>query len=125
MRNASTVGNSCFLLFVLVSSAIFGGCVARESAFRVRGKIQAVSSSEACVMQVYRADTGALIDKRGISQEFQETVVAAPGKHPYYLTISCGSPSLTYKSPTYEIGTAEQFQHPVDLGTISLNNGAR
>ena len=112
------------MLVVLVSSAIFG-CVARESAFRVRGKIQAVSSSEACVMKVYRADTGALIDERTVNREFQETVVAAPGKHPYYLTISCGSPSLTYKSPTYELGTAEQFQRPVDLGTISLNNGAR
>jgi hypothetical protein len=85
--------------------------------------VGSMSSSEACMMQVYRADTNTLIDERKIGQQFQETVVTAPGKHPYYLKISCGSPSSTYKSPTYEFGTAEQFQHPVDLGTISLNGG--
>jgi hypothetical protein len=112
--------NSLLLLVVLASCAMLGGCAVRESAFRVRGKIETVSNSEPCTMEVYRADTSALVSKKNIRLEFQETVVTAPGKHKYYLTISCPDSSITYKSPVYEFGTAEQFQHPLDLGTISL-----
>ena len=124
MRSALAVGNSLLLLVVIASGALLAGCAVRESAFRVRGKIETVGNSEGCAMEVYRADTNALVIKRNIGLEFQETIVTAPGKHKYYLQISCPGSSVTYKSPTYELGTAEQYQHPLDSGTISLKGGA-
>jgi hypothetical protein len=104
----------------LASWAALGGCAAREGAFRVRGKIEPVANAERCTLEVYRADTGALVTKKNVELEFQETVVTAPGKHKYFVTISCPGSAATYKSPVYEFGTAEQFQHPLDLGTIFL-----
>jgi hypothetical protein len=114
------VGNRRLFLIALALTFMSSGCAVRESAFRVHGKIESATASEDCTMEVYRADTGALVDRKTVPVNFKTTVVTAPGIHKYYLTISCPGSEMTYKSPVYEFGSAEAYQRPVDLGTISL-----
>jgi hypothetical protein len=119
-KNASNVSSSRFGVALLATFAMFTGCAVRESAFRVRGRIESANNSENCTMSVYRADSGALVSKKNVNLEFQTSIVIAPGVHDYYLAISCAGSSAIYKSPVYKFGTAEQYQKPLDLGTVSL-----
>jgi hypothetical protein len=58
-----------------------------------------------------------------LGAEFQERVGIARGDQKIYVLISCPNSKSVYKSPVYEVGKAEQYIHPVDLGVINLGAG--
>lgn len=72
-------------------------------------------------MEIHRAETDELINKKGIGGEFQETIGIAPGLQRIYVLISCQDSVEIYKSPVYEVGKADQYIHPIDLGAINLS----
>jgi|SRR5580704_842743 hypothetical protein len=124
-RAALRVRSNWLCLMVFASFAMAAGCAVRDNAFRVRGKVETLQGTTGnCTMAVYRADSGTLVSKKNINVEFQTSVVIAPGVHDYYLTILCPGSSTVYKSPVFSFGTAGQYEHPLDLGTVSLKNAA-
>jgi len=124
MKSAFHAQSNSLVCFVLVLCACLQACGAtrgpRDNAFKVRGKIEAVNESENCQLEIHRADTAELMVKKSIGTEFQETIGIAPGSHKIYVVISCSDSAAAYKSPIYEVGKAQQYMHPIDLGMISL-----
>jgi hypothetical protein len=71
-------------------------------------------------MKLYRADKNQLVREIKVGPKIQISGPITPGRHKYYVIIDCAESSLTYRSPIFELGTVEEFEHPVDLGTVSL-----
>jgi len=109
-----------FVAFVVTLCVVWGGCVA-EGAFRVHGSIRlaGVPLRGNCHMKVVRADTQEVAKDLVVGPAFQETVVVAPGSRDYYFMISCPGAEDS-KTTTYSVTGAQQYEKPIDLGTITL-----
>lgn len=124
MRSVLRVANNAMGWLILTCCVFLGSCgvfrPARDNAFRVRGEIKTVSKPQECTLELYLADSNQMISRAPIKPNFRQTVFIAPGVHKYYFMISCHGIPATYRSQTYELATAQQYVHPIDLGVISL-----
>ncbi len=95
-----------------------------ESAFRVKGAISQSPTvpSQQCLLEVFRADTHKIVGHRTIKPEFDTSMIIAPGVHKYYMIVSCSGTPTKYKSPVFELGDAQHYMQPLDLGTITLSS---
>jgi len=77
-----------------------------------------------CKLSLHLARTDQLVEAIGVSSEFEETFVIAPGEDEYYATISCKNSRDEYRSETLRLGSPRTYENGTDLGTVSLSRGA-
>jgi hypothetical protein len=105
------------IALIPVSSFCITGCVllnvGSEGSVLIRGRIADVQPNVSCDLRLHR-DKRATAGERKIPAEFRTSVVIAPGRHNYYVEVSCEKGK--FKSSTYELGGMEEL----DLGLIAL-----
>jgi hypothetical protein len=113
------------VVLLLTLCTLLTGCAfrhpARESAFAIRGRILVDNREESsdCSLSLYRLPEDRKIREVDIPQDFQTSVVIAPGVHKYYMSIRCSGTS-SYKTQPYDLGATRYLRDPIDLGEIHL-----
>ncbi len=74
-----------------------------------------------CRLSLHLARTDQIVEAIGVSSEFEETFVIAPGEDDYYATISCKNTRNEYRSETLRLGSPHTYENGTDLGTVSLS----
>lgn len=94
----------------------------------LRGRVRLLSEEESslitakssdCSLSLYRLPEDRKIREVDIPQDFQTSVVIAPGVHKYYMSIRCSGTS-SYKTQPYDLGATRYLRDPIDLGEIHL-----
>lgn len=99
---------------------IFVSCMGGDSAFKVRGTVVGANGAtvDSCLLELYLAKNGQLVDKATVGNNFEESFVIAPTIDEYYMVVRCNGHS--HQTAVYELGDIEHFNTPIDLGKITL-----
>jgi hypothetical protein len=89
-----------------------------DEGLTVRGRAEDAASVAygLCLLDT-RDVAGAVVDRRPVFGEFNETIIIAPRVADYSFAISCSGAAETYQSPIFRV---EPSSDPIDLGRIVL-----
>ncbi len=93
-----------------------------ESWVRVKGRIVSANpeNPSRCKLMLYRKDGDRLAGTADVQADFHETFVIAPGRHKYYVVVTCAGASSEYRSRVYDLSDPRYFTDGLDLGTITF-----
>lgn len=110
------------LLAAALSVALLASCVA-DAGFKVRGRIVAADGSlrEECTVE--RLDReGRVLDWQSADGAFLASFTVAPGVNRFHIAVHCRGVRQTFSSREFEIVGSENYNDPIDLGVIQLND---